>query len=159
MKKWQRCLRLWPNLHPIHSKNRIQFSSKLILWFGDSQVKYVKALTHLSQKQPPQNLKNNKRQARKWTKTRKAITKGIVDLWQNLEIMWQAKKAHNKTQRILTKLVIKEESKPQKLVKVNGSKVPQCRKQFANHYESNFEMKCNVQKKYKMQVPYCFYSF
>jgi len=50
------------------------------LWFGDSQVKYVKALTHLSQKQPPQNLKNNKRQARKWTKTRKAITKGIVDL-------------------------------------------------------------------------------
>ena len=55
-------------------------------------------------------------------------------------------KAHNKTQRILTKLVIKEESTPQKLVKVNGSKVPQCRKQFANHYESNFEMKCNVQK-------------
>jgi len=39
---------------------RIQFSSKLILWFGDSQVKYVKALTHFIQKYPPQNLKNNK---------------------------------------------------------------------------------------------------
>jgi len=56
---------------------RIQFSSKLILWFGDSQVKYVKALTHFIQKHPPQNLKNNKRQSRKGQKQERLLQKEL----------------------------------------------------------------------------------
>ena len=63
--KWQRCLRFCDKICTQFTPKRIQLSSKLILWFGDSQVKYVKALTHFIQEHPPPNLKNNKRQARK----------------------------------------------------------------------------------------------
>jgi len=62
------------------------------LWFGDFQVKYVKALTHFIQEHPPENLKNNKRQARKCVNK-----KGYIK--RNTRYMTNLKNSEEKTSK------------------------------------------------------------